>query len=235
MYTAEFYHEMSQTSEASVDVILNVLARTIPTTSSVIDVGAGVGSWIKGCLDRGCSNVLAVEGRWALDAKGQIPKELYFTHNLEEPLRIDKKFDLAICLEVAEHLSEKRAYSFIEDLTNLSDIILFSAAIPGQGGTQHKNERWQQYWADLFKANSYTCFDLIRPAIWDNELVRVEYRQNILLYVRDDRARRLDIKQNGPLMLNLVHPAISRNWGPGIKYSLKFLGKALHHRIFGDC
>jgi hypothetical protein len=224
---------MTQSSDASVDLILDELFNHITVPNTVIDVGAGVGSWLKGCLKRGCQDVRAIEGEWVRTVDVQILKELYLVHNLEDPLPKMGKYDLAVCLEVAEHLSEGRAHSFVVDLTNLSDVVLFSAAIPGQGGTRHINERWQQYWADLFEEQSYACFDFIRPVIWDDPRIRVEYRQNILIYVRKDVAERLNLKREGPLMLNLIHPLISRTWGPGIAYSCRFLGKALKRRFNG--
>jgi hypothetical protein len=81
-------------------------------------------------------------------------------------------------LEVAEHLPPDRSNSFIAELTALAPVALFSAAIPQQGGTDHINERWQSYWAGLFKKRGFSPLDVIRPAVWENDAVERWYRQN---------------------------------------------------------
>ena len=62
--------------------------------------------------------------------------------DLAQPLQIDRRFDLALSLEVAEHLPPECGSEFVQTLTDLSSVILFSAAIPFQGGTDHLNEQW---------------------------------------------------------------------------------------------
>jgi len=69
-------------------------------------------------------------------------------------------------MEVAEHLSEARAASFVEDLTALGSVILFSAAIPFQGGEHHINEQWPEYWALMFRGFGYDCADVLRELVW---------------------------------------------------------------------
>ncbi len=79
-----------------------------------------------------------------------------------------RRFDLGICLEVAEHLPTAGADQLVENLVRLSDVILFSAAIPHQGGTHHVNEQWPSYWADLFAARHYFAWDGLRWLIWQD-------------------------------------------------------------------
>lgn len=97
------------------------------------------------------------------------------------------KFDLCLCLEVAEHVSEGKADSLINYLCSLSDYVLFSAAIPNQGGTGHINEQWQTYWADKFYANGFGA-ELLYP-VRDNEKVEPWYRQNMILYKRGAKGK----------------------------------------------
>ena len=94
-----------------------------------------------------------------------------------------KPFDIAQSLEVAEHLYEQYASNFIQLLTSLSDIVLFSAAIPYQGGTHHVNEQPPGYWVKLFAERDYQCFDILRLKLWQNQDIEAWYRQNIFLYV----------------------------------------------------
>jgi hypothetical protein len=65
--------------------------------------------------------------------------ERFLPHDIATPLpeHLVGRFDLAVCLEVAEHLPPERAESFIRELCDLAPVVLFSAAIPGQGGTGH--------------------------------------------------------------------------------------------------
>jgi hypothetical protein len=129
---------------------------------------------------------------------------------LEQPLRLTERFDLTICVEVAEHLSAGRAESFVQDLCTTSDVVLFSAAIPRQGGVSHINEEWQSVWAARFERAGYDAFDLFRPIVWDCEEVERWYRQNVLLYLRRAHplASRLRERGSAGLPLNLVHPQI---------------------------
>jgi hypothetical protein len=105
--------------------------------------------------------------------------------NLEEPIRQDRRYDMAICLEVAEHLEPWRAEGLVADLCSFSNLILFSAAIPRQGGTDHKNENWPEYWARHFKRNGFVPIDIVREKFWNNDDVDWWYSQNILFYVQD--------------------------------------------------
>ncbi len=117
---------------------------------------------------------------------------------------------LAITLEVAEHLSESREEGFVNDLCNLADIVLFSAAIPHQGGDNHVNVQWQSYWSNLFSKNHYVVRDIIRPVTWNNRQVKSWYRQNCLLYV-NKKIQSLIKPPNHKNPIDLVHPSIFIN------------------------
>ena len=232
-YDAEFYLRSDEATKQSARVILEHLFRFIPIPESVVDVGAGIGSWLATFSNAGTSEILAIEGDWVRNIQLQIPVEKYHFCDLRQPLQISRTFDLAISLEVAEHLPEKHAEDFVNALGRLSNCVLFSAAIPGQGGTHHVNEQWQQYWVDHFDRIEFDCFDCIRPSVWDDNRVRVEYRQNMLLFVRRQRVADFpnlkDVRRT--LMASAIHPRNARRWGPGVKTSLKFLSKAVLRRL----
>lgn len=61
---------------------------------------------------------------------------------LKEPLG---RFDLAISVEVAEHLPKEAAETFIDNLVSLSDEVVFGAAYEHQGGVNHLNEQKHIY------------------------------------------------------------------------------------------
>src|SRR5690606_16087480 len=111
---------------------------------SVVDVGCGLGTFLRAFKDLGVKDVYGLDGPWVRrDLLYKYIEEGEFEEaDLEKPIEVTRRFDLAISLEVAEHLSEARADGFVADLGKLSDNILFSAAIPGQGGDHHINEQW---------------------------------------------------------------------------------------------
>jgi SAM-dependent methyltransferase len=179
--------------------------------ATVVDVGCGTGAWLSVFESLGC-DVTGVDGSYVDRNTLVIPQSKFVSHDLTTPLKLDRQFDLVCSLEVAEHLPESRAESFVKDLCSLGPVVLFSAAIPGQGGLHHINEQWQDYWADFFANNGYAVFDPIRGQIWMDQTVQMHYRQNILLFVRQSHVDQLPKLRDGaagwPRPLRVVHPEI---------------------------
>ena len=150
---------------------------------NVVDVGCGVG-FLAEELEKGSVEVTCVEGAW-LDVQSFLgSRDRLIITDLEKAFDLDGKFDVCVSIEVAEHLEQHRAESFVSDLTMLSDVVVFSAAIPGQDGIGHKNEQWQQYWAEKFESLDYKTFDPFRAAFHEDSEIFGWFRQNILLYVK---------------------------------------------------
>jgi Glycosyl transferase family 11. len=177
-YTSRYYHQISDGSIRSARLVLEALG-WMP--ESVIDIGCGVGEWNNGHPD-----YTGVDFR--INKKDLlIPAENFISCDLNNTyLEPGRKYDLALCLEVAEHLRPNRAEGLIKMLCSLSDRVLFSAAIPYQGGTGHINERFQTYWAGLFAEHGFGAAE-IQPAIRDCPDIEFWYRQNIILYERGAR------------------------------------------------
>ena len=150
----------------------------------VIDVGCGIGTWLSVFREHGIEDVLGVDSDYIYRKMLQIPEDRFLGFDLRKPLRLDREFDLALSLEVAEHLPHECAETFVDSLARLAPAILFSAAIPYQGGEHHLNEQWPDYWASLFRKKEYTVFDYIRWKIWENDAVDWWYAQNILLFAK---------------------------------------------------
>jgi len=132
-------------------------------------------------------------------------------YDLRKPFQEEKKFDLVISLEVAEHLPRECSGVFIESLTRLGPVIIFSAAIPFQGGTDHVNEQWPDYWARRFNEKDFMAVDCIRKKIWQNDNVFYWYAQNILMYVKRDYLEvhpelREEFEKTNLSQLSIVHP-----------------------------
>lgn len=119
---------------------------------------------------------------------------------------------MAICLEVAEHLTAARADTFVKDLCEASNMVLFGAAIPGQGGTNHINEQWQTYWHAKFLQNGFVALDLFKNAFW-NDATFVDcpyYVTNTYLYVEKSSpylsSAAAAIIPEGHWSIRVVHP-----------------------------
>ncbi|EAL8806888.1 class I SAM-dependent methyltransferase, partial [Campylobacter coli] len=200
-YDENFYISQMEESYNSAKEMLNQILPLLPKINSVADVGCGVGTWFKTWQDKNNEiKILGIDGNSVDEKLFYIDKKNYkqtnLTSNYKDILKqldlIDgsryKPFDLVQSLEVAEHLEEKYARNFIQLLTSLSDIVLFSAAIPHQGGTDHFNEQPPVYWADIFKEFDYVCFDILREKIWNNEKIAFWYRQNTMLYAHKSKS-----------------------------------------------
>jgi SAM-dependent methyltransferase len=156
--------------------------------NSVVDVGCGAGNWLRVWKESlNISDYLGIEGPYISKEVLQISPDKILLHDLKLPIQLKRRFDLAMSLEVAEHLPEEVADQFVESLTGLSDVVLFSASVPGQEGTYHINEQRPEYWAKLFLKRNYVVVDCIREKVWNNDEVEWWYKQNILLYVKKEK------------------------------------------------
>lgn len=163
--------------------VLPVLFR-LYEPKSIVDFGCGVGTWLAAAKHFGVERLLGLEGPWVKgQALADTTVEIRET-DLEQAVSLTEKFDLAMSLEVAEHLKPERAATFVSDLCKVSDVVLFSAAAPGDDGDGHQNEQWASYWAEYFVQQGYVPLDLIRPVIQHNENIEVWYRTNIVLYAK---------------------------------------------------
>lgn len=180
-YSAEFYRDLDQTSGPSATRVLPLLMSFLPVRSAV-DVGCGDGSWLAALSALGVTDIMGVEGPWISPQQLKIPTDKVRRMRLDQAIRVERRFDLALSLEVAEHLPPARADSFVADLVALAPSVLLSAAIPGQGGHHHVNEQWPDYWASLFARHGYAAVDCLRPRLWADSDVAWWYRQNLILF-----------------------------------------------------
>jgi len=174
--------------------------------NSVIDVGCGIGTFLHVFKQHHVVDVLGVDGDWVdrgLLSKYLAPAE-FVERDLETPLNVGRRFDLVVCLEVAEHLGAHAAATFIDSLTTLGDAILFSAAIPGQGGQNHLNEQPLSYWISLFQARGFRYNDSVRRLFWTNDKVQWWYRQNMVLFLRNGTHSALPASDQSTA--DVVHP-----------------------------
>lgn len=209
-YTNSFYERLRGGATRSAEVIVPLVLQFLPARS-VVDIGCGDGSWLAIFRKHGVAEILGADGEYVDRDLLQIPPGCFRAEDLTKPFAFGTAFDLAISLEVAEHLPAECAPVFVECLTKLAPVVLFSAAIPFQGGEHHVNEQWPEKWAELFKGHDYLAVDFVRKRVWQSDAVEWWYAQNTLLFARTDiiesnPALKFEFEQTNPDQLALVHP-----------------------------
>lgn len=184
-YDPEFFASISDDTANSAAVIVPLI-NDILQPESVLDVGCGTGGFaalfhalgvpVRGIDSTRAPNLLLAEEQFEV-----VDVSLPFVH---------QKAELVVCLEVAEHIPQPRAFDFVANLINHADIVLFSAAIPFQGGEGHVNEQWGDYWMWHFQQHEWVGTGRPRFEIWGNPQVSYWYQQNLFLYADPNRASR---------------------------------------------
>jgi len=182
LYNNVFFETITPSALQSAQVIVPLLSRLV-RPNSVIDIGCGYGAWLKVFQEHGVKRVCGLDGDHVDRSKLLIDPVYFIPVDLAERFQLSERYDLTICLEVAEHLPQSAAARFIRSLTTVAPFVLFSAAVPGQKGTGHVNEQWPSYWKSLFAENGFRRLDPIRRHIWKDNRIEWFYRQNIFLYV----------------------------------------------------
>jgi SAM-dependent methyltransferase len=211
-YTEDFFQTIRHGSINSAKEIVPIIFDFI-NPKSVIDVGCATGTWLSVFSQHGVEDIQGIDGDYVERSKLEIPGEKFSSFDLKKSLNLGRKFDLVISLEVAEHLPKDCAETFVDSLINLGEVILFSAAIPFQGGTEHVNEQWLEYWEKYFKEKGYVAIDCIRKRIWQNDNVEYWYAQNILIFADKDclelpkyNLLKQELELNKANQLSVVHP-----------------------------
>lgn len=203
-YDRAFYETTAEWSISSARAILPLLIGATGARS-IVDVGCGNGPWLAVAGELGVADVLGLDGSYVQPASLLMSPERFRAVDVAQPFELERQFDLVLCLEVAEHLPPARSESLVDDLIRLGPIVAFSAAIPGQGGVDHRNERWPDYWHGLFAQVGYRAVDLVRAAVWDRDDVAPWYAQNMFVFAAGDAQLETDA---AALPVRVVHPEI---------------------------
>jgi SAM-dependent methyltransferase len=201
-YDDSFFEDLARAEASAGRVLRHVLDIIKP--DHAVDVGCGPGTWMRVLSELHDCEVIGVDGDYVPPSRRELPPESFIEHDLLQPLRLDRHFDLALSLEVAEHLPASRSRGFVRDLTGLAPVVIFSAAPPGQGGVNHVNEQWPTYWIDVFAEQGYEFHDLIRPRIWNDNAIAYCYRQNILVFA--EAGFRGFAPEPTPSIVDVAHP-----------------------------
>ena len=233
-YSQAFFDEMDEPNLVSARVVAPLVAGLV-RPKSVVDIGCGRGLWLKAFLEQGVEDVAGYDGDYVDIEKLAFPKARFHAVDLEKPIKLDRTFDLAVCLEVGEHLSDSISDTLVQTLTASAPVVLFSAAIPLQGGSRHINEQWPEYWEKKFSAHGYVPVDALRRHLWGDSRVSFFYQQNVLFYVRKDALSRYpaleeEIRSGHDKALPLVHPFLFTYYSERWRLVVPFLG-ALPPRV----
>jgi hypothetical protein len=189
IYSPSFFKNQKKGSNQSAKEVVPLLI-TLIHPKNIVDIGCGIGTWLSEFDELNIKDYLGVDGDWVEKDMLLIPHKNFLSKDLQKPLRLKRRFDMVVSLEVAEHIPEQSADIFVRSLTALSDVVVFSAAIPKQGGTNHLNEQWQSYWAEKFLHEGYVAVDYLRPLIWGNKLISLWYKQNVIIYFNKKTLKR---------------------------------------------
>jgi SAM-dependent methyltransferase len=189
-YSGDFYSYIDAGSRRSARAVASILLPELKI-ASLLDVGAGHGAWAAEWMAAGVKTVLAVDGDYVRADQLAVPKKNFRAHDLATALDLKKRFDLVQTLEVAEHLPGDKADLFVNNLVRHGDVILFSAAVPHQGGEHHVNEQPPEYWRKRFAARGYQVFDFLRPRLAGRCEIMPWYRFNSYIYANTAGEKRL--------------------------------------------
>jgi SAM-dependent methyltransferase len=197
-YDDNFFSWNNRGVAKSAEVIVGFLMKVL-RPRSVLDVGCGQGVWLRAWAAAGTETFRGIDGAYVNQDRLLVPPAHFSTADLSIPFDLGTRFDLVQSLEVAEHLPPSSSLPFVQSLVKHADIVLFSAAVVGQGGEHHINERPLEFWRELFHREGFACFDSIRPAVGKDRDVQPWYRYNTLLYANATGTARLP-------------PSLARTW-----------------------
>jgi len=208
-YDDKFFDYIELGSRRSAELMI-ALVRSYLDVNSVLDVGCGRGIWIDEWRRAGVEDAVGVDGSYIDPERLAIPAKHMAMLDISLPFRLDRRFDLVQSLEVAEHVPAANADTFIDNLVAHGRIIMFSAAVPGQGGEFHVNEQPYNYWRDKFAARGFTLFDFIRPKIAAIRKIEPWYRYNTFLFVHENAIDEVPLAVRGYQISKDAHiPAIA--------------------------
>lgn len=161
VYSPLRMHQFHLAAKDDAVPLRKALFSVFPDAQMLIDVGCGTGAYAAE-INRAGRVAIACEhspvgrllARWqgvdvrSLDLTDEVPAAI--------PLgAINRAFDLAYCIEVAEHVPPEIGDRLVEFCCLLAPTVLFSAAPPGQGGTGHVNEQSLDYWVERFDRQNF--------------------------------------------------------------------------------
>jgi SAM-dependent methyltransferase len=149
--------------------VIRAFEEVFPQAQRYVDVGCGSGAYAAEAIRRGHPTVgLERSAAGRLLAKRQGVDSRRFDFRDASPMLDDAPFELAYSFEVAEHLPAELGQSLVDVLCSIAPTVVFSAALPGQGGVGHINEQPPEYWHAKFAASNFHHDPSTTHALRDN-------------------------------------------------------------------
>jgi len=189
-YDSLFYEYQREGSARSARALLPMVVDTLDV-KSVLDVGCGAGAWLAAYRTLGATDCIGVDGDYVDRALLLIDQGMFRPRDITKSFDFERQFDLVQCLEVAEHVPRHACDTLIDNIVRHGRKVLFSAAVPGQGGEGHINEQPYEFWRDMFASRGYRLFDFVRPKTDGNQAIEPWYRYNVMFFAHDSIAGRL--------------------------------------------
>jgi SAM-dependent methyltransferase len=182
-FSKEFYTETWPNGYAFAKLIIPAL-RDFAPVESVLEIGCGAGGFLKWCYEQG----MYVRGVEVGDIKGvaQIPEDLIYSVDMSQPATFNVQFDVCVSLEVAEHIEEQYADTFVKNLCASAPIILFSAARIGQPGDGHINCQDKEYWIEKFSKQDFKAYLGFSGLFRGNVDIPTYYRENSVMFIKNN-------------------------------------------------
>lgn len=153
VYTKKYIEGETRITAPSVSHVVDTLMDVF-SPSSVVDLGCAQGNYLLNFAERGV-DIFGYEGSSHAVKNALIPPDKITRQDLTKPFTAPRQYDLAMSFEVGEHLPKSAAETFVKNIIHFSNAIAYTAAHPGQGGTDHVNEQPQAYWIGIFRKHGY--------------------------------------------------------------------------------
>jgi SAM-dependent methyltransferase len=184
-YDSVFYRYQREGAIRSARALLPHMIREL-RVHSVLDVGCGAGAWLAAYGDLGITDSIGVDGDYVDRSMLLVPPSRFIPRDIAVPFDLARQFDLVQCLEVGEHVPSAASATLVDNIVRHGKHVLFSAAVPGQGGEDHINEQPYGFWRTLFAQRRFRLYDFLRPRIQNEVGIEPWYRHNILFFAHDD-------------------------------------------------
>jgi SAM-dependent methyltransferase len=236
-YDVEFFDGVKGSAGKSASPFLDSVVRmalggTAP--ASVLDVGCGPGVWLAEWSRIGVRDIVGVDGDYVPDDALAIPPSAFRAIDISGPFDLDRRFDLVECLEVAEHVPAVHAEALIDNLCRHGDLIMFSAAIPGQGGRFHVNEQPYEYWRAKFQARGYAVYDTARRPVIGMKQIEPWYRYNTFIYANEAGRQRLSPTAHRDIVAPSTPLEIVAPWQWSVRCSVRFRLRPILSKVSQD-
>jgi Methyltransferase domain len=182
VYSDIFYNYIEEGARTSARVVAEIIMPTL-NPKSLLDVGCGRGAWLAEWRMAGVNDIMGIDGDYVNRSTLHVAVTEFEGRDLRHSFDLRRTFDLVQSLEVAEHISVEFAATFISNLVRHGDVVMFSAAVPGQGGEDHINEQPLEFWRKHFLQHGFEAYDVVRPHLVKKSQVAHWYKYNTLIYI----------------------------------------------------